>query len=155
MDKTNTLIFRKPTICHGDFRLATRKDANHIIENGLYVEGKKVWGRKQVQELKHCLKCQCFGEHRAAKCASIHDVCGWCGRQHRTRLCDENTREKWECSNCKATGNNTYKGQGTADRRCLIFLKRVNRMNNTRQENRYRDFCTTNPATWEINEQCF
>ena len=110
-----------------------------------------MWGRKQVQKPKHCLKCQCFGKHQAVKCASIHDVCGQCGRQHRTSLCDENAREKWECSNCKATGNNTYKGHRVVDRRCLIFLKQVDRMNNTQQENRYRYFCT-NLATWEINE---
>jgi hypothetical protein len=50
------------------FRLATREDANHIIEHGIFVEGKKVWGRKQVQEPKRCLKCQCFGEHKAIDC---------------------------------------------------------------------------------------
>lgn len=135
------------------FRLATREDANQVIEHGLYVEGKKVWGRKQVQEPKRCLKCQCFGEHRAAKCASIHDVCGRCGRQHRTSSCDENAKDKWECSNCKAMGNSTHKGHGAADRRCPIFLSRVSRMNNTRQENRYKYFCTTDPATWETFER--
>lgn len=134
------------------FRLATREDANQVIENGLHVEGKKVWGRKQIQEPKRCLKCQCFGEHKAAKCASIHDVCGRCGRQHRTSLCPENAKEKWECSNCKAAANGKHKGHGAADRRCPIFLARVNRMNQTRQENRYKFFCTTDPATWETYE---
>ena len=134
------------------FRLSSREDANQIIESGLYIEGKKVWGRKQVQEPKRCLKCQCFGEHKAAKCASIHDVCGRCGRQHRTSLCTENGKEKWECSNCKATGNGGFKGHGAADRRCPIFLARVDRMNRVRQENKYRYFCTTDPATWETHE---
>lgn len=134
------------------FRFATREDANQIIENGFFVEGKKVWGRKQVQEPKHCLKCQCYGEHRAAKCSSIHDVCGRCGKQHRTSLCKENAKVNWECSNCKAMGNGTYKGHGAADRRCPIFLSRVNKMNNARQENRYKYFCTTDPATWETHE---
>jgi hypothetical protein len=134
------------------FRLATREDANQIIENGLYVEGKKVWGRKQVQEPKRCLKCQCFGEHKAVKCGSIHDVCGRCGKQHRTSLCAENAKEKWECSNCKAMGNESHKGHGAADRRCPVFLARVDRMNKTRQENKYKYFCTTDPATWETYE---
>jgi hypothetical protein len=102
------------------FRFATQEDANHVIENGLYVEGKKVWGRKQVQELKCCLNGQCFGKHRAAKCSSIHNVCGC--KQHRTSACDKSTKEKWECSNCKATGSGTNKGHGAADRRCPIFL---------------------------------
>jgi hypothetical protein len=130
-------------------RLATREDANQIIEKGLYIEGKKVWGRKQVQEPKRCLKCQCYGEHKAARCESIHDVCGRCGKQHRTSLCSENAKEKWECSNCKASGNGHHKGHGAADRRCPIFLTRADRMNKSRQENRYKFFCTTDPATWE------
>ena len=134
------------------FRLATREDANLVIENGLYVEGKKVWGRKQVQEPKRCLKCQCFGEHKAAKCASIHEVCGRCGKQHRTSLCSETAKDTWECSNCKSTGNGKHKGHGAADRRCPVFLARVARMNKTRQENKYRFFCTDDPATWETNE---
>ena len=58
------------------FKMAMQEDANIIIEKGLYVEGKKVWGRKQVQELRRCLKCQCFGEHKAGECCLIHDVCG-------------------------------------------------------------------------------
>ena len=91
----------------------------------LFIEEKKVWGRKQVQEPKRCLKCQCFGEHKAAKCASIHDVCGCCGSQHRTSLCAEEDKTKWECSNCKAAGNGSHKGHGAANRRCLIFLVRV------------------------------
>ena len=58
------------------FKMVSREDANQVIEKGLYVESKKVWGRKQVQEPRRCLKCQCFGEHKAAKCHSIHEVCG-------------------------------------------------------------------------------
>jgi hypothetical protein len=134
------------------FRLATREDANLVIANGLYVEGKKVWGRKQVQEPKHCLKCQCFGEHKAAKCASIHEVCGRCGSQHRTSLCNETAKDSWECSNCKSAGNGKHRGHGAADRRCPIFLARAARMNTTRQENNYRFFCTVDPATWETND---
>ena len=133
-------------------RMASREDANQIIEGGLYIEGKKVWGRKQVQEPKRCLKCQCFGEHKAAKCESINDVCGRCGSQHRTSLCKEDDKGKWECSNCKATGNGSHKGHGAADRRCPIFLVRADRMNNTRKENKYKYFCTTDPATWETHQ---
>ena len=134
------------------FRLTTREDANQIIENGLHVEGKKVWGRKQTQEPKRCLKCQCFGEHKAANCGSIHDVCDRCSRQHRTSSCEVNNKEHWECSNCKAAGNGNHKGHGAADRRCQIFLSRVDRMNKTRRDNNYKFFCTTDPATWETYE---
>ena len=65
------------------FSFATWEDANQAIENGLYMEGKKVWGRKQVQELRRCLKCQCFRQHKAAQCMLTIKVCGCCGSQHR------------------------------------------------------------------------
>ena len=105
-----------------------------------------------MQEPKRCLKCQCFGEHKAAKCALIHDVCGHCGSQHGTSLCAEEDKTKWECSNCKAVGNGSHKGHGAADRRCPIFLVRVDRMSITQQENQYKYFCTTDPAMWVTHE---
>lgn len=133
------------------FRPATHENANLVIENGLFVEGKKVWGRKQTQEPQRCLKCQCFGEHKAAKCASIHEVCSRCGKHHRTSSCSETAKDMWECSNCKSLGNGKHKGHGAADRRCPVFLARVAKMNKSRQENKYRFFCTDDPATWETN----
>jgi hypothetical protein len=134
------------------FRFATREDANRMIEHGMFVEGKKVWGRKQLQEPKRCLKCQCFGEHKAAECKSVHETCGRCSRQHKTNLCTESSKGNWECSNCKATGHTSYRGHGAADRRCPVFLARVDKMNSSRQENRYKYFCTNDPATWETYE---
>ena len=133
------------------FSFATREDANQVIENGLYVEGKKVWGRKQLQEPRRCLKCQCFGEHKAAQCTSTKEACGRCGVEHRTNACDEKERDLMVCSNCKTMGNGKQKGHGAADRRCPIFLDRMERMNKTRKENNYKFFCTTDPATWETN----
>ena len=94
------------------FGFATCEDANHVLENGLYVEGKKVWGRKQVQEPRRCLKCQRFGEHKAAQCNSAEDVCGRCSKQHRTSECTKKDREKMDCSNCKAVGNGKQKDMG-------------------------------------------
>ena len=122
-----------------------------MLENGLYVEGKKVWGRKQVQELRRCLKCQRFGEHKAAQCNLAEDVCGRCSKQHRTSECTEKDREKMDCSNCKAVANGKQKGHGAADRRCPVFLARVERLNMTRKDNNYKYFCTIDPATWETN----
>lgn len=94
------------------FGFSTREGANQAIGYGLYVEGKKVWARKQLQEPRRCLKCQCFGEHRAAKCASIHEVCGRCGRQHRTSDCQEVDQSTFECSNCKTANNGKHGGHG-------------------------------------------
>ncbi|KAF8801029.1 hypothetical protein BYT27DRAFT_7116186 [Phlegmacium glaucopus] len=78
----------------------TREDANVAIRSGLFIEGKKVWGRKQTQEPRRCLKCQCFGMHKAAKCTSTHKVCGRCAKHHRTNKCTELDQNMLECANC-------------------------------------------------------
>ena len=132
--------------------METREDANQVIERGLYVDGKKVWGRKQVQELRRCLKCQCFGEHKATECQSIHEVCSRCSKHHRTSLCRENNKESLVCSNCKAANNVKHMGHGTADRRCPIFLEQIQRMNKAKNNNQYKFYCTSDLATWEFNE---
>ncbi|KAF8800488.1 hypothetical protein BYT27DRAFT_7057547, partial [Phlegmacium glaucopus] len=130
------------------FGFSTREGANQAIGQGLFVEGKKVWARKQLQEPSRCLKCQCFGEHRAAKCASIHEVCGRCGKQHRTSDCQEVDQTVFECSNCKTANNGKHGGHGAVDRRCPVFLERVERVNRLCRENKYRFFCTADPKTW-------
>ena len=38
------------------------------------------------------------------------------------------------------------------ERRCLIFLLRLQKMNNTRNKNKYKYFCTSDPKTWETNK---
>ena len=118
------------------------------------MEGKKVWGRKQIQEPRRCLKCQCFRKHKAIEYCSIHDVCGRCGSQHRTNLCNESNKEALVCSNCKAAKNNLHTGHGAVDRSCLIFLNRSHKMNKKRSENKYKYYCTNDPATLEINDSC-
>ena len=97
------------------------------------------------------MKCQFFGEHKAAQCMLLQDVCGRCGGQHRTSTCVEKDRNMMACSNCRAANNGQQKGHGAADRRCPIFLVHVDRLNKTRKENSYRFYCTTDPATWENN----
>jgi len=134
------------------FGFSTREGANHAIGFGLFVEGKKVWARKQLQEPRRCLKCQCFGEHRAAKCASIHEVCGRCAKQHRTSDCQETDQGTFTCSNCKTANNGKQGGHGASDRRCPVFLERVDRVNHLCRENKYRFFCTADPKTWETLE---
>ena len=131
------------------FKMATQEDANLIIERGLFIEGKKVWGRKQIQELRRCLKCQCFGEHKAIECQSIHNVCGWCRSHHWTSSCRESDKDLHTCSNCLVAKNNRQTGQRAVDRRCPIFLLRLEKMNKTRNESKYKYYCTSNPVTWE------
>jgi len=135
------------------FGFATQEGANQAIRHGLFVEGKKVWGRKQMQELRRCLKCQSFGVHKAAKCALIHEVCGWCGKLHRTNECQETQQEGFECSNCKTSKNGRHKGHGASDRQCPVFIERARQINQRCQENRYKYFCTTDPETWENTDE--
>ena len=113
------------------------------------MEGKKVWGRKQVQEPRRCLKCQCFGEHKAGECRSIHNVCGRCGNHHRTSVCEVTNRDAFSCSNCMAAKNNKHIGHSAADRRCPIFLLCLEKMSKSRNESKYKFYCTDDPATWE------
>ena len=94
------------------FRMGSQEDANKVIKDGLFVEGKKVWGRKQVMEPRRCLKCQCYGDHKAAECLSIHKVCGRCRSHHRTSECSESNRSLISCSNCKAASNDRHTGHG-------------------------------------------
>ena len=136
------------------FKMATWEDANQVIGGGLYVEGKKVWGRKQIQEPRRCLKCQCFSKHKAAECHSIHDTCRRCSNQHRTNLCDKPNKDVLVCSNCKAAKNDCHTGHGVADRRCLIFIDRMIKMNKTRNKNKYKYYCTSNPATCKFADSC-
>ncbi|KAJ6621545.1 hypothetical protein B0H10DRAFT_1789805 [Mycena sp. CBHHK59/15] len=85
---------------HAIFGFLTRDAANHIIEHGLFVEGKAVKARKLLSEPIRCLKCQVVGaNHTARECPSIHDVCARCGEMHPTADCvvPEVVRA---CSNC-------------------------------------------------------
>ncbi|TDL22021.1 hypothetical protein BD410DRAFT_771028, partial [Rickenella mellea] len=62
--------------------------ANTIIRDGIIIEGKTVFGRKNIPEAKRCMKCQSFeASHIAASCKQIHDTCGMCGEMHRTSTC--------------------------------------------------------------------
>ncbi|KAF8806701.1 hypothetical protein BYT27DRAFT_7024691, partial [Phlegmacium glaucopus] len=67
---------------------------------------------------------------------------------HRTSECTKTNQNTLECSNCQAKNNGYAKGHGAADRRCPVFLERVERMNKMHQENAYKYFCTTDPDTW-------
>ena len=141
--------------------MASREDANQIIEGGLlnhYLSRERKYGGenrcRNPNNASNVTLCQCFGEHKAAKCTSIHDVCSRCSSQHRTSLCTEDNKGKWEMGMLQLQGYRQWGSQGhrAVDRRCLIFLAQVDRMNNTRQENKYKYFCTTDPATWETHQ---
>ena len=133
------------------FGFATCEATNHAIEFGLFIEGKKVWAQKQLQQPRRCLKCQCFGGHKAATCGSAYGICGRCRGQHRTSDCQEENQNMFECSNCRIAKNGKHRGHDAADRRCPIFLAQVDRVNQLCRDNTYKYFCMTEPRTWEMH----
>ncbi|KAG1844474.1 hypothetical protein F4604DRAFT_1596142, partial [Suillus subluteus] len=91
---------------HAIFTFSTKEGANHTIKFGLAVAGKKVYGRKLIQEPTRCLKCQSFNStHVAAKCLQEHDTCGACGGQHRTATCTVTDQNRHCCKNCNVEGH--------------------------------------------------
>jgi hypothetical protein len=68
------------------FVFATCEAANRAIEFGLFIRGKKVYARKQLQQPRRCLKCQCFGGYKGG---SAYGICGRCPGQHRMSDCGE------------------------------------------------------------------
>src|SRR5882724_198543 len=80
-------------------RLKTPEDANRAIRNGLIIAGKRVWARRMRRELRRCLKCQVIGaNHFVAGCSS-QNVCGMCGKEHRTAECMEGNHGSSYCTN--------------------------------------------------------
>ncbi|KAJ7433457.1 hypothetical protein B0H11DRAFT_1758944 [Mycena galericulata] len=67
-------------VAHAVFGFKDPAAANAFLQAGLWVEGKRVHGRKLLTEPIRCMKCQGIGlNHVAATCDSIHDVCARCG----------------------------------------------------------------------------
>jgi hypothetical protein len=122
--------------------LSNPQTANSIIREGIIIEGKKVYGRKDRQEPKRCMKCQKFRPtHRAATCAQIHDTCPKCGKMHRASECKEEIKF---CANCRAPGHTA------SDRKCQVFQQELKRIGDWHPENNYRYFpVSDDPTTWE------
>jgi hypothetical protein len=125
----------------------SRETANTVIRNRIFIEGKKVYARKLLQEPKRCMKCQTMDtNHIAAECKSIHDVCARCGGLHKTMACEAQDQSKFRCSNCKGEGH------GAADRRCPYFIDKLTRIQKLNPEHKYRFFPTSDPQTWETKD---
>jgi hypothetical protein len=125
----------------------SRESANSAIQSGIFIEGKKVYARKLLQEPKHCLKCQTMDtNHLAAECKSTHDVCARCGGQHKTVMCDVQNQADFQCSNCKGEGH------GAADRQCPYFIDKLAHIQKLNPEHKYKFFPTSDPKTWEMKD---
>lgn len=110
------------------------------------IEGKRVWARKLLPEPRRCLRCHQIGSnHLAATCPNERDVCGTCGKDHRTADCVVQLREDRYCVNCKTPGH------GAWDRSCPTFREKYAAFARNRPEDEYRYYPTSDPRTWETH----
>ncbi|KAG2055667.1 hypothetical protein BDR06DRAFT_824445, partial [Suillus hirtellus] len=123
------------------FNLKT--SANQAIKFGLAIAGKKVYGRKLLQEPTRCLKCHSFdGSHIAAECPQEHDACRTCGKNHRTSNCSVEDPAEYQCANCKT------KGHASWSRECPVFIQKWENYKKRNEEAKYTFFPTDDPLTW-------
>ncbi|KAF5374638.1 hypothetical protein D9615_008935 [Tricholomella constricta] len=105
----------------------TKETANRAIDKGLVIEGKRVAAKKLDQEPRRCLKCQFYGKgHIAQECKQIHETCGTCAGQHRSKDCKETDMRKLCCVNCRA--RRWRDNHSSADRLCPVFLEAKERL---------------------------
>ena len=113
------------------------------MRNGLIVTGKRVWARRIRRELRRCLKCQVIGaNHFMAGCSS-QNVCGSCGKEHRTAECTEGNHGSFYCTNCKTTDHALW------DCMCPKFVEACKRLEDRDPERSYKFFPTNEPWMWE------
>ncbi|KAJ7768441.1 hypothetical protein B0H16DRAFT_1308361 [Mycena metata] len=74
-------------VAHAVVELVNAEAANHLIDNGVFTQGKFCKARKPVAEVQRCLKCQKFDGHFVQACKSTVDVCCRCAGNHRTSDC--------------------------------------------------------------------
>jgi hypothetical protein len=118
--------------------------ANKAIRDGMIFSGKRVWARRLKKEPHRCLKCQKIDtKHMAAACQSIKEVCGTCGKEHKTMDCMEDDHTKYHCANCQKMGHNSW------DRMCPKFIAACEWIKNNEPESSYTFFPRDNPWTWE------
>jgi len=92
---------------------------------------------------RRCLKCQAIGaNHFAVGCGS-QNVCGTCGKEHRTAECTEDSHAQFYCANCKATNNVSW------DHACHKFMESCKRLEDSDPVIFYRFFLTNELWTWE------
>ncbi|OBZ74370.1 hypothetical protein A0H81_05496 [Grifola frondosa] len=119
--------------------------ANRAIDNGIFIENKKVNVRKAKIEPRRCLKCQVIGaRHIANACSSPNDVCGYCRGKHRTAECKVSDPTDYRCANCKQSGHAAW------DKTCPEYKKQAQLLDERCPENKFRLFPSDDdPLSWE------
>jgi hypothetical protein len=113
------------------------EQANNAIAKGLFICRKRVDVAKNRREPLHCLKCQKWG-HMASACPMPTDICGGCGRNHKTVECT--SRDKF-CTPCNVQGHPSW------DRECPTFIRRKRELDEHTPENVLPYFPTDEPWT--------
>ncbi|KAF8596971.1 hypothetical protein BDV93DRAFT_403042, partial [Ceratobasidium sp. AG-I] len=117
---------------------STKEVANNWILYMGTIEGKEVGSTKLLPEPMRCYNCQLDG-HLAKQCASP-EVCGSCGGNHRTDVC--NDRKNLYCVTCKEKGHPTW---STA---CPNYVTRCMNLTDRVPDNRYKYYVTSEEWTW-------
>ena len=117
--------------------------ANKLIRAGLTLAGKHVSVRKNLAEPMRCSKCHRYNAgHLARDCQLTRDICGTCGKNHKTSDCLIREESQFRCANCNVAGHATW------DRECPVFLEQRRRMEARHPENGLRFFPTSDPDSW-------
>ena len=133
-------------VTHLIVSFSSREEANTIIQQGLYIEGKHVIVRKVLTEPRRCLKCQVYG-HFVSECKAQNNKCARCAEQHRIALCLIATNSPLHCANCKP---GTSSGHSATDRGCPSFLEEQAKIEKRSPENKFKYFPTSDPNTWKL-----
>ncbi|KZP17204.1 hypothetical protein FIBSPDRAFT_661585, partial [Athelia psychrophila] len=118
-------------------KVSSAQAANKLIRQGFYVGGRNNKTRKVISEVQRCFKCQRLNpQHVASTCPCKHEVCEYCGENHRSVACEKrggDPAEHW-CANCKEHGH------GAINRLCPSMQKATKSSNARAPENMFKYF---------------
>ncbi|KIK81536.1 hypothetical protein PAXRUDRAFT_67630, partial [Paxillus rubicundulus Ve08.2h10] len=119
--------------------------ANKIIQEGLMIEGKKVYAHKDLPDPTRCYKGQCIGKtHMAKDCPKEKDTCG---KEHPTKDCTVTDPNDFFCVNCKE------KGHPACGRNCRTFQEIRDKLHARNKEAKYKYFPDPeDQSTWATTD---
>ena len=128
------------TVANMKIFCTTPEAANQLINGLIEILGSRLSIQKEIRTPGVCNKCQEYG-HIVKYCTSEKDVCGLCGKDHRTSLCRERQRK---CTPCRATDHPTN------HKSCPIYRRYERAMREKDPENLSQYYLTPEEWTWGI-----